>query len=89
MGEQDERGRVLKSNQDDPALNRRSEALRGDDADAYSAGERMAATDGEPAISKVPSITQQMVKEGALPHLDHHAGTPCAACTDEGPPPRY
>ena len=88
MDEQDDRGRVLKSNLDDPALNHRPEALRGDDADASTAGERMAATDGEPAISEVPSITQQLINEGALPHLHHEDGTPCAGCSDEGPPPR-
>ena len=54
------RGKVLKSNVNDPRLNQPVEA---DADDPASPSERMAATPGEPAVSKVPSITQRMVHD--------------------------
>ena len=58
-------GEVLPSNTDDPHLNASPEA-----PDEGARPEtRMAATPGEPGLSKVPSITQSMLRDepGAEP----------------------
>ena len=56
-------GEVLSSNTDDPRFREPTDAP---DAEATPEA-RMASTPGEPALSKVPTITQTMLRDGDQP----------------------